>query len=200
MLDGKYKNEMDACWDRLGRLVVKLHLSANVITWIGLLLVIASCLVFLVTRNTWLFVVALGSSFTADALDGSVARLTGTSSKDGAYLDAVLDRYQEIVVFFTIAYVKGYWPLCFAAMSGSLLISYHKARAGMEVPVANTNWPDLLERTERILLLLAGLLLEAIFPDKDLLWHGLLLFAILTHITAVQRFLRGRRIVREYRG
>lgn len=198
MLDGKYKKEMDALWDTMGIVLVKLHLTANAVTWIGLFLVVGSCLVFWFTQSAWLFCIFLGISFTADALDGAVARLTGTSSKYGAYLDAVIDRYQEVLVYFTIAVVRGYWGVCFLALSGSLLISYNKARAGMEVPVSNTAWPDLLERTERILLIIAGLLLEALFPGRKLLVYTLILITVLAHVTAIQRFRRAERIIQEY--
>ncbi|MCP4405593.1 MAG: CDP-alcohol phosphatidyltransferase family protein [bacterium] len=191
MLDGKYKKEMDAFWDHLGILFVKLHLTADAVTWIGMFLVIASCLIFFVTRNMLLFFCLLGISVSFDSIDGSVARLTGTSSKYGAYLDAVIDCYQEMLIYFIIAVAYGYWPVCFLAICGSLQIGYNKARTAMEVTVSNNAWPDLLERTEQVLLILIGLLLEALLPEKNLLWYTLILIVVLAHFTAIQRLTTG---------
>jgi hypothetical protein len=68
----------------------------------------------------------------------------------------------------------------------------------MDVSISNTNWPDLLEKTERILLIIAGLVLEALFPGENILWYTLLPIALLVHITAIQRFFRGRIIIKAY--
>ena len=195
MLDGLFKAKIDLFWDRLGTLLAKLGLTPNVVTLGGLVLVLLSCLYFFITEDCLYFGVFLAFSFTTDALDGAVARITGKKTKYGAYLDAVVDRYQEILVYFVIGYVRGYWLGVFGAITGSLLVSYNKARTALEIPVSNDGWPDLLERTERIVLITAALLIDGLFPGKDFLGYAIILIAVLAHFTAIQRFLRARKLL-----
>ena len=139
-------------------------------------------------------------SFAFDALDGAVARLTKTASKYGGYLDAVIDRYQELAIYLTIAYVNDYWVAGFLAITGSFLVSYNKARTAVEISIDNDKWPDLTERFERIILICTGLILDPVIllPDYlkyDFLFYMILLTGLLAHITAIQRFLRARKML-----
>lgn len=119
-----------------------------------------------------------------DTLDGPVARLSGSRTKFGAFIDSTIDRYSEVVVFLALAWrYRGDATLvaAFLAITGSLLVSYTRARAeglGEECRVG------LLERPERLLALIVALLLGwgAVVA---VLW-GL---ALLTHVTALQRVL-----------
>src|ERR1700684_4222591 len=87
--------------------------TPNQITCIGLILVSANSAFYLYNRDTFWLGVGLSLSFTFDSLDGAIARRQGTTSKFGAYLDAVVDRYQEIVAYLVIAWVNDYWPVVF---------------------------------------------------------------------------------------
>ena len=143
--------------------------TPNQITWTGLVLVLANCALYTAHRQNLWFGLGLAFSFAFDALDGAVARLTGKSSKYGAYLDAVIDRYQEIAAYLAIGFVSGWWVECFLALSGSLMVSYNKARTSLEIPIDNDNWPDLMERLERIALLCIALVVDAFFTLPDYL-------------------------------
>ncbi|MBN9589524.1 MAG: hypothetical protein BGN85_08250 [Alphaproteobacteria bacterium 64-11] len=203
MLDSTNRALSDRIWNALATPLVAAGLSPNQVTFLGLVLVAANCGAYLAHRNPFWFGLGLALSFAFDGLDGAVARRTGKSSKFGGYLDAVIDRYQEIAVFFAIALVTGLWPLCFLALSGSLLTSYNKARTAIEIPIDNTAWPDLMERLERIIVLCAGLIFDPFlkFPG----WPGPLLVALVviaafSHITALQRFWRARTRIRASEG
>lgn len=195
MLDGLFKAKIDPFWNKLATVFVKLGLTPNMVTLSGLVFVILSCLYFVIFENSLYFGIFLALSFTTDALDGAVARITGKTTSYGAYLDAVVDRYQEILVYFVIAIVRGYWLGAFGAITGSLLVSYNKARTALEMPVSNDHWPDLLERMERIVLITAALLIDGLFPGKDILRYAVILIAGLAHFTAIQRFLRARKLL-----
>jgi archaetidylinositol phosphate synthase len=200
MLDGYHKATTDRFWNFLAGGLARLGLKPNQVTLIGLALVLGSCLLYVVYQDTLWFGILLGFSFAFDGLDGAVARITDTASKYGGYLDAIIDRYQEGAVFLALAWVEGYWLPCFIAMAGSLLISYNKARTAVEVPVDNDRWPDLLERLERIVILCGLLILDPLASnflalDGVVLFYGLWVFAVVTHITAVQRFFRARRLL-----
>jgi len=157
------------------------------------------CLVFLRTREVIPFCVAMAAVGCLDGLDGAVARASGRVTQFGAYLDAMADRYVEAAVVITVASVTGYWVLSSLVLVGALLVSYAKARAAMEVPVANQEWPDLMERTERGTLFLTGLLVSALLPwqplGRDLFWWTLVVLAALVWLTVIQRVLRARRLI-----
>ncbi|MBI3323143.1 MAG: CDP-alcohol phosphatidyltransferase family protein [Candidatus Omnitrophica bacterium] len=168
-------------------------------TLLGLLLVAASCLFLLLTRNLLVFCGLAVAASLLDALDGAVARLSGRVTKFGSYLDAVCDRYAEACVVVAVAFVTGYWLLSTVVLVGALMVSYTKARAAMEVPVANLEWPDLMERPERGAVYIVGLaasqLVSVRLLGRDLFWWTLVLLSVLIHATVIQRILRARRLI-----
>ncbi|OGT63804.1 MAG: hypothetical protein A3I13_04230 [Gammaproteobacteria bacterium RIFCSPLOWO2_02_FULL_47_50] len=200
MIDGHFKSKINIFWDSLASCLVAAKLSPNTITWLGLILVITSCLFYLLHHNSLLFGLFLVISFSFDALDGAVARITNSSSKYGGYLDAVADRYQEVAIYLTLAYVHQYWIVCFIAITGSLLVSYNKARVAIEITINNEKWPDLTERFERIFLICTGLILTPFIhlPDslnQSFLYYVILITGVLSHFTAIQRFIRARGVL-----
>src|SRR5690606_25517953 len=130
----------------------------------------------------------------------AVARLRDQCTRFGGYLDAMVDRYQEVVVFLTLAAAADDWlPACLA-LSGGLLTSYAKARVAVEQPISNDDWPDLFERLERIiavclLLVVDGVVAWLMATPPAVLSIGLWLLAAATNATAVQRFLRARTLL-----
>ena len=204
MIDGHFKGKIDLFWNRIAKILVTLKFSPNCISWTGLLLVLFSCLYYLFSGNNLVLGVMLSISFSFDSLDGAVARLTGRSSHYGGYLDAIIDRYQEIAIYLALAYMNGFWVVCFFAITGSLLVSYNKARVAVEIPINNDTWPDLTERLERIILICSGLILDRfiVIPGDgnfSLLYYTILAIAILSHMTAMQRFLRARKLLLDHK-
>jgi len=202
MIDGRHKAVLDQYWEVPAHLLVRIGVKPNQITWAGLALILVNCAVYPLHQDNLWFGLGLGFSFAFDALDGAVARITNNTSKYGGYLDAVVDRYQEVAVYLTIAWVNDFWLVGFLAITGSMLVSYNKARTALEVPINNNEWPDLLERLERIVLLCLALVLDpllALLVDlpNGLLYYAVLVIGVLAHITALQRFRRARRIIAE---
>jgi phosphatidylglycerophosphate synthase len=186
MLVGRYSAATNRLWDMLGRALARTGISPNAVTLVGLALVATAATAYLVHRNDLAFGVSLALAFAFDGLDGAVARVTGRASRFGGYLDAVIDRYQEAIALAAIAWVHDLWPAAFLVLSGSFLTSYNKARVALEMPVGNLEWPDLLERFERLVILIGVLAFGIVGP-------GLLALGLLAHATAVQRFFRARR-------
>lgn len=130
-------------------------------------------------------IVMLASS-ALDLLDGALARKTGTVTKFGAVFDSVLDRLSEAAVLGGLTYhftqVGGSTTeiaLSYAAIVGSIMVSYVRARAeGLGLTLRE----GLFTRAERVILLAAAL----IIGHGVLLW-ALWVLAILSHVTAVQR-------------
>src|SRR5215216_5030336 len=164
MLDGRYGAQLNRVWDALATPLVRAGCTPNFVTCAGFLLVAAAASAYLAHGDSLIFAATLAFAFAFDGLDGAVARLTGRSTKFGGYLDAVVDRYQELVVLAAIAWVHDLWPVVFLVVTGGILTSYNKARAAMEIAITNSDWPDLVERTERIILLIGVLVLHGLMP------------------------------------
>ena len=121
-----------------------------------------------------------------DLVDGAMARLTGKQSKFGAVLDSTFDRLGEAALLFGLLALYsglGNTPmvlLVFAAMFGSVLVSYIKARAEGEGIDCNVG---ILSRGERVVLMGLGLLISQVPPV-------LLILTFFSYVTAAQRLWR----------
>ena len=201
MLTTRYKSVFERFFSPFARAFAACGIHPNTITLTVPVLVLGLCLWFLKTRAVVPFCFGILVIGSLDGLDGALARVSGKTSRLGAYLDAMADRYVEVMVAATVAEVTGYWMLTVLFVAGSLLVSYAKARAAMEVSVSNQEWPDLAERTERDVLFVAGLALGSVAPwkplGKDLFWWTLAGLVLLTHLTVLQRILRAKRYILE---
>lgn len=137
-------------------------------------------------------VLIIGSLF--DAVDGSIARMTGSVSRGGAALDSSLDRVGEIIIFTAVLAGRAgseHDSLLFIiplAMGGSLMVSYVRARAeglGIECKVG------LFTRTERLVLLIAGITLSPLLPwGTEVIVWSFAAVAAGSWFTALQRLLK----------
>lgn len=201
MIDGLFKDYIDPLWERLAAPVAR-HFTANQVTVAGLGLVVLMSAAYLYHGSTLGFGIGLIFAFSADSLDGAVARLRRETSRFGGYLDAITDRYQEMIVLGALAQQTGHWAAGFFVLAGSFLTSYAKARTAIEMPISNAAWPDLFERQERLIFICALLILNGFFGASlaqhfDLMSVGLWSLAAISHVTALQRFMRARSILRK---
>ena len=119
-----------------------------------------------------------------DALDGALARKLGRKQLGfGAFLDSTLDRIAEIILFggFIMYYVGQedaiFLAVAYLAITGSLMVSYARARAealGYSCKVG------ILSRVERYAVMMFFLVL-------DLPHIALIILALFTYITVFQR-------------
>lgn len=166
----------------------KLGLTPNMITAIGLVLAFLSAFAyaewnFHYTVPWFAFILLLISGF-CDVLDGVVARVYGKATVFGGFLDSLLDRYADAVVFVGIA-IGGVcdYRAGFLAIIGSLLVSYSRARA--EAAGLKMESVGLAERAERMLILLLTTLIAVYwFPALNI---GVIVIAVLANVTVVQR-------------
>lgn len=178
------------------RLMVKLHITPNVITVWGFIISCLSAYFFhlgMIGAGGWFMI--FGASF--DLFDGQVARLTGRASKSGAFFDSVMDRFSEGVVFLGLAsYYRSSFVLYFVvlALVGSMMVSYTRARGeGVGVDVKK----GIMQRAERIVYLAVGSIFSPIFayflspilqvPIDFMTIGAILLIAILTNVSALYR-------------
>ena len=187
----------------VGRFFQRLGVSPNQLTLAGLLLQ-AGVAAIIALGYLSLGGVLLVFSAVFDAFDGTLARMTGRSSRFGAFFDATLDRYAEALVLFgLLVYLTGQPDnrtevlLIFAAVVGSLLVSYTRAKAeSLRIPCNK----GILTRAERVALLVIGLVLATWQPLAALppvLTIVLWLLAILSNLTAIQRIVAVRQATRD---
>ena len=189
--------------ERLMSAVKRLPVTPNQITVVGTALTFVAAVLAASGQLRWAGVV-LAFAGTFDILDGALARSTGRSYPYGAFLDSTLDRYSEGAMYIgLIAYfVSAGGPLqrwlilaTGAALAGSFLVSYVRARAQS---LGFTCETGLFARPERVVVTVVGLIFGGV-----VLTGVVCLLAILTNLTALQRirevWLQGRaqRLARE---
>ncbi len=188
-MSARYRKAFEPLTSKIAACFTWVH--PNAITYFSIVVAIASAYAY--ANKFWIWGGLLGLfAGLLDSLDGSVARKTGRTSKWGAYLDAIVDRYVEAIILFGVAWGSWMWAPVYIIIVGSLLISYAKARAAMETKVDNINWPDIFERAERMLLVNIGV---PIFAYTGFLFYYLWILAVLFHLGAIQRILRVRRML-----
>jgi CDP-diacylglycerol---glycerol-3-phosphate 3-phosphatidyltransferase len=170
-----------------GRLLAKAKITPNQVTVLGFLV---NCLVaYFIAKEVFPYLV-LGILIWAagffDALDGSVARITGKTTVFGNFFDSVLDRYSDSVIYFgmVVHFLRAgentLVILVVIAAIGSMAVSYTRAKAeslGAKCEVG------LMPRTPRIIIIGAGFCLGQVF------W-AVLAVAVLSHVTVAQRVYR----------
>lgn len=138
---------------------------------------------------TVMFLIAAGLDF----VDGAVARAKNMSSKVGAYLDTVFDRYVEGIIFLGMFFlvlpeviIPGQaWV--YLAIFGSVVTTYAKAAAKEKDLVNQELKGGLLSRGERLILIFIALILGIIYPDYLYMTYVIAIIAVLANFTAIQR-------------
>jgi phosphatidylglycerophosphate synthase len=170
--------------DRLADLLAPTGIHPNIITWAALVSNLLAGVFFAKGR----FAAAGGTIVLAglcDLLDGPVARRQNRVSLFGAFLDSILDRYADLLLFLGLLVYYAlvnrflYAVLAGAAMAGAVMVSYAKARAESLVPTAEIGF---WERPERLVLMILGALTNRM---EIALW----VLAIGPNITVVHRIL-----------
>jgi CDP-diacylglycerol--glycerol-3-phosphate 3-phosphatidyltransferase len=179
--------------------LTRTRVTPNALTAAGVTLcVAASAIVLFEDRNTWLFywvaavLFVIGSIL--DILDGALARAGGKATPFGAFLDSTTDRVGEGAMLGAIALIfhrHGHAvaiAITFAAVVGSFLVSYTRARAealGLRGDVG------LGSRAERVVVITAGLILAPI--SIWLLVAAIGLLTATAWLTVLQRILHVRK-------
>jgi CDP-diacylglycerol--glycerol-3-phosphate 3-phosphatidyltransferase len=164
--------------------LIRSGIHPNALTVIGLMISCVAGWIYGVGTLGWAATILLLAGL-FDLLDGAVAREGSRMSRYGAFLDSNVDRYAEIVVFVGILWrFRGdelTQVASLLAITGSLMVSYTKARAeGLGHQVTG----GLLQRPERVILLALGTYL-GVGGLKTVLW----VLAVLTNLTSVQRMI-----------
>jgi len=183
----------------VARAADRAHFTPNGLTALSLALAVAAGLLLWAGQHGQSWELAAGGllvlgSAGLDAVDGRLARLQGSASARGDYLDHVVDRYADLAILLGI----GFGPLVdlritVLAVTGTLLTSYMGTQA--QAVGVGRDYKGVLGRADRLVLMGAAPVAQALAPAawaapmglSTLAWL-LLLLGVLGNLTALQRF------------
>ncbi len=174
----------------IARALIRRGVSPDLVTLIGTLGVMAGALVCFPQGWLWQGVVVITIFVFSDMVDGQMAKLGGTASKWGAFLDSSLDRLGDAAVFggILLFFVGSHDSLLWASVALAALVfgqvtSYVKARAES---LGFTAGGGLAARADRLLVILLGALLAGLGVPY-VLEVATALLALASLITVFQR-------------
>jgi CDP-diacylglycerol--glycerol-3-phosphate 3-phosphatidyltransferase len=179
--------------DPVARLMLRLKVTPDGITWFGCAATIFVSVVFLAQGKFLIGAILFGLFGLIDLLDGTMARMLGTAGPWGAFLDSTLDRISDSAVICALIYfyvntqgqnnelavIAGIVSLVM-----SLMTSYARAKAES---LDATCTVGIAERAERNLIIWIALLISALVTD--VMPYALALLAVVSTITVIQRLL-----------
>lgn len=183
-----YKGPLTRLGEPVARALLRAQVRPNHLTVVGLGVSIVAAGAVAQGRLR-LAAVLLAVAGLCDFFDGALARLANCVSAFGAFLDSVVDRYSDLMVLLGVvlyyeqlADTSGVC-LTLVTLVGTIMVSYTKARAQS---IGVTCEIGLMERPERLIVLIAGAAFNVLTP-------AIVVLAVLTNLTALQRILHTRR-------
>jgi CDP-diacylglycerol---glycerol-3-phosphate 3-phosphatidyltransferase len=170
--------------DRIVRWLALSRIHPNVLTFLGLVINTWAAFLFAQGKFRAAAAVVIGAGL-FDMVDGRVARATSQVTRFGGFFDSVIDRYSDLALYMgLLVYYASinrfpYIVLTAIVMTGSVMISYARARAENTIPKCKVGF---LERPERVVLIIIGALFDRMAP---VLW----VIAVLSNLTVVHRMI-----------
>ena len=170
--------------NRIVRWLALSRIHPNVLTFLGLVINIWAACLFAAGSFFWAGVVVIAAGL-FDMVDGRVARATSQVTRFGGFFDSVIDRYSDLALFMGLlvyyATINRFFYIVLTAvvMTGSVMVSYTRARAENAIPKCKVGF---LERPERVVLIIIGALFNRMAP---VLW----VIAVLSNLTVVHRMI-----------
>ena len=192
-IDRKAREISRPTLEAVGRMLARWNVSADAVTYLGLVLTIGVAVLAALGEIRWAGVAYIFAAL-CDSIDGAVARVSGKGSRFGAFLDSTIDRFEEAIVFLglSIHYAQpgtgsgGGWleipgwitcGLILVATVASLMVSYTRARAEA-VGVACT--VGFMGRPARVVVMIVGMILDQVLI-------ALIIVALTSLFTTFQR-------------
>jgi CDP-diacylglycerol--glycerol-3-phosphate 3-phosphatidyltransferase len=170
--------------EAIGGTLARWNVSPNGMTYLGLVLTIGVAVLAGLGEIRWAGVAYIFAAV-CDALDGTLARITGKGSRFGAFLDSTIDRFEESIVLLGLsiyyAQVGGLVeiPLILVVTVGSLMVSYTRARAEAAGVTCKVGF---MTRIPRVTIMIVGMILGGVF-----VLVALIILAVTTLFTAFHR-------------
>lgn len=168
--------------EKVGHVLARWNVSPNAVTYLGLVLTCGVAVLAALGEIRWAGVAYVFAAV-CDALDGTLARVSGKGSRFGAFLDSTIDRWEESIVLLGLtvyyAQVGGLLelPLILVVAVGSLMVSYTRARAEAVGVACKVGF---MTRPPRVVIMIAAMLLDQVLV-------GLIFLAVTSLFTAFHR-------------
>lgn len=185
-----------ALFTPLARALLALGLSPNGMTIAGTAVTTGLALTLIPMDHLVVGSLAVAVVVLTDSVDGIMARIAGTSGPYGAFLDSTLDRIADSAIFSAVLFwfffhTHGGWQLtgmiaAAACLALAAMVSYARAKAeslGVQASVG------LAERADRVLIVLMALLLTGVGVHPGVLASSLVVLAIASAVTVIQRII-----------
>ena len=190
IIDQKAREWSRPALERIATALSKWNVSPNLITYIGMVLTAGVATLAALGEIRWAGVAYLFAAV-FDALDGTLARVSGKGSRFGAFLDSTIDRFEESIVFLglIVYYARqggNEWeiPLLLVVTVASLMVSYTRARAealGVACQVG------FMSRVPRVAIMIVGMILDQMLIT-------LIILAVTSLFTAFHRMVHVWRV------
>jgi len=184
------RKKFDIISEKIGEIFSKTGISPNAFTLLSLFFAFLS-FIFLIKENLILAPLFFVIASILDLIDGAVAKFKNQTTKKGAYLDTICDRYVEGIIIFgflfldlpRIIFIPEIW--IFLCLFGALMTTYSKAAAKEKEVITDELKRGFMERPERIILIFLALILG----NFSFLFtvYTLIILAVFSNITALQR-------------
>jgi len=178
--------------DGIVRALALSRIHPNVLTAVGLIINAGAAVAFGAGKFMAGALIVIGAGL-FDMVDGRVARHTNTVTPFGAFFDSVIDRYSDLAIYFGLLVYYArlnrlfYVALVALAMTGSVMVSYTRARAESLIPTCKVGF---MERPERIVLVIIGGLFNRM---AAVLW----VIAVISNITVLHRIIYTWQVTRK---
>ncbi len=175
----RVKRTIENSVEPITRIIYKLHIKPNHLTILACVLSIITG--YLIASGKIVCgVILLSITGLLDMLDGALAKNHGMTTRFGEFLDSVCDRFTDGAILIGIGILSGEWILASIAIVIGALVSYTKAKGekilGVDYSVG------IMERSERLIVILIGLLFNYIR-------EALIIVIVFSFITIIQRIL-----------
>lgn len=190
MLGETIRKRSQNLFEKIGSFFSYLPLTPNQYTLLSLLLVVFAVL-FLVNSNFLVSSFCFLFAILVDIIDGAVARYQKGTTKSGAYLDTICDRYVESIILIGFLFLP--LPNIFLpaevwiglSIFGSLMTTYSKAAAKEKEIIKEELKRGFFGRFERVILILLSIFLGNLNPGFSI--YPIIILAIFSNFTALQR-------------
>ena len=181
---GKLRAQYEKMVAPAGSVLAKLGITPNMMTAASIAIATFSAYMYASQRPIFGAILVILTGI-LDMFDGAIARSTGKTSRFGATLDHVVDRYAEFLIMIGMiagSYTAWYWGLF--TIFGMIMASFTRAKAESVGGLASCT-VGIAERQEKLLVLIGASIIDPIVPG--VLNYGIIVVGILSHITVAQR-------------
>ena len=200
MFNGNFRKTSSRVLDRVGFLFAKTRIPPNVFSALALVIAAAGAALFYFRIFIPAFILILTACMW-DTIDGGVARGQRRVTKFGYYLEGIIDKWVEIIIYVGFA-ASGYALESLLVVSATLMLSFAKPRAAMVVPIGEHDWPAIGERFDRLLLLNIGLAASLVWPAVRIghtvlptMRIVLVILFFIVLVGSIQRILYARKLI-----